>query len=59
MQQVLGCTVIYRIAIGPQQGREVFTLQSIPAWEEDDRFVQVIACIEHQTVIEKIPSLGL
>ena len=40
MQQVLGCSVSYRIAIGPQQGRKVFTLQTIPAWEEDDRFAQ-------------------
>ncbi|MCP4877721.1 MAG: hypothetical protein GY896_19880 [Gammaproteobacteria bacterium] len=41
MRQVLGCSVSYRIAIGPQQGRRVFTLQTIPSWEEDDRFVQV------------------
>ena len=41
MQQVLGCSVSYRVAIGPQQGRKVFTLQAIPAWEEDDRFAQV------------------
>jgi hypothetical protein len=41
MQQVLGCSVSYRIAIGPQQGRKVFTLQTIPAWEENDRFAQV------------------
>jgi hypothetical protein len=26
MQQVLGCSVSYRIAVGPQQGRKVFTL---------------------------------
>lgn len=42
MQQVLGCSVSYRIAIGPQQGRKVFTLQTIPSWEEDDRFAQVV-----------------
>ncbi len=41
MQQVLGCSVSYRIAIGPQQGRKVFTLQALPSWEEDDRFAQV------------------
>ena len=41
MQQVLGCSVSYRIAIGPQQGRKVFTLQTLPSWEEDDRFSQV------------------
>lgn len=41
MQQVLGCSVSYRIAIGPQQGRKVFTLQTIPVWQDDDRFAQV------------------
>ncbi len=41
MQQVLGCSVSYRIAVGPQRGRKVFTLQTIPAWEDDDRFTQV------------------
>jgi ribosomal protein S27E len=41
MQQVLGCSVSYRIAIGPQQGRKVFTLQTIPSCEDDDRFAQV------------------
>jgi hypothetical protein len=41
MQQVPGCSVSYRIAIGPQQGRKVFTLQTIPSWEDDDRFAQV------------------
>jgi hypothetical protein len=42
IQQVLGCSVSYRIAIGPQEGRRVFTLQTIPSWEEDDRFAQVV-----------------
>ncbi len=41
MQQVVGCKVSYRITVGPQQGRKVFTLQTIPAWDEDDRFAQV------------------
>ena len=41
MQQVLGCSVSYRIAVGPQQGRKVFTLQTSPAWEDGDRFDQV------------------
>lgn len=41
MRQVLGCSVSYRIAIGPQQGRKVFTLQTIPAREDDDRFAQI------------------
>jgi len=27
--------------IRPQQGRKVFTLQTIPAWEEENRFALV------------------
>lgn len=36
MQQVLGCWVSYRIAVGPQQGHKVFRLQIIPSWEKDE-----------------------
>jgi hypothetical protein len=41
MQQLIGCSVSYRIAVGPQQGRKVFTLQTLPAIEEDGRYAQV------------------
>jgi hypothetical protein len=41
MQQLIGCSASYRIAVGPQQGRKVFTLQTLPAVEEDDRYAQV------------------
>ena len=41
MQQLMGCSVSYRIALGPQQGRKVFTLQTLAAVEEDDRYAQV------------------
>jgi hypothetical protein len=34
MQQLYGHSITYRIAIGPQQGRKVFTLQSLPPIEE-------------------------
>jgi hypothetical protein len=37
-RQVVRCSVSYRIAIGPQQVHGVFTQQTIPSWEEDDRF---------------------
>jgi hypothetical protein len=30
-----------QISVGLQQGRKVFTLQTLPAVEEDDRYVQV------------------
>ncbi len=36
MNQLQGHSIIYRIAVGPQQGRKVFTLQTIPSWEDDD-----------------------
>jgi ribosomal protein S27E len=41
MQQLIGCSVSYRIAVGPQQGRKVFTLQTLPAVEGADRYEQV------------------
>jgi hypothetical protein len=34
MQQLYGHSITYRIAIGPQQCRKVFTLQSLPPTEE-------------------------
>jgi hypothetical protein len=40
MQQLIGCSVSYRIALGSQQGRKVFTLQTLPSVEED-RYAQV------------------
>lgn len=38
MNQLQGHSITYRIAVGPQQGRKVFTLQTIPAWEDEDDF---------------------
>ena len=34
LDQLLGSSITYRIAVGPQQGRKVFTLQTLPACEE-------------------------
>jgi len=34
MDQLLGHSITYRIAVGPQQGRQVFTLQTLPAWDD-------------------------
>ncbi|MEE8059514.1 MAG: transposase [Pseudomonadales bacterium] len=36
MNALQGHSITYRIAVGPYQGRKVFTLQTIPGWEEDD-----------------------
>ena len=34
LNQLLGYSITYRIAVGPQAGRKVFTLQTLPACEE-------------------------
>lgn len=34
MEQLLSSSVTYRIAVGPQQGRKVFTLQTLPGSDE-------------------------
>ena len=43
MEQLLGSMITYRIPIGPQQGRKVFMLQTLPACDEpfDDRVGKV------------------
>ena len=35
MNQLLGSSITYRIAVGPQQGRKVFTLQTLPDCRAD------------------------
>ena len=34
--QLLGSSITYRIAVGPQQGHKVFTLQTLPNLESDN-----------------------
>jgi hypothetical protein len=34
MEQLLGSSITYRIAVGPHQGRKVFTLQTLPGCDE-------------------------
>jgi len=38
LNQLLGHCITYRIAVGPQQGRKVFTLQTVPASDPEDQF---------------------
>ncbi len=35
---LLGSSITYRIAVGPQQGRKVFTLQTLPDCQPDNAF---------------------
>ena len=40
--QLLGSSVTYRIAVGPQQGRKVFTLQTLPDAGSDNLCTTVV-----------------
>ncbi len=42
MDQLLGSSITYRIAVGPQAGRKVFTLQTLPAGDPDDDFTDTL-----------------
>jgi hypothetical protein len=52
MTPLLGHSITYRIAVGPQAGRKVFTLQTLPASDEpfDDRVGQVAGFSLHAGV---------
>jgi ribosomal protein S27E len=39
MNQLLGHSITYRIAVGPQQGRKAFTLQTLPACDPYDSII--------------------
>ena len=38
MDQLLGHSITYRIAVGPQAGRKVFTLRTLPACDPEESF---------------------
>jgi hypothetical protein len=42
MAQLLGHSITYRIAVGPQAGRKVFTLQTLPACDPEDQFSDTV-----------------
>ena len=37
MDQLLGHSITYCVAVGPQRGRKVFTLETLPACDPEDR----------------------
>ena len=55
IKQLQGASITYRIAVGPQQGRKVFTLQTLPACEQpfDDGLDQVAGFSLHAGVAAK------
>ena len=42
MNQLRGHSITYRISVGPQQGRKVFTLQTLPAGEPEENFTDTV-----------------
>ena len=52
MEQLLGSSITYRITVGPQQGRKVFTLRTLSACEEpfDNGVGKVAGCPLHAGV---------
>jgi hypothetical protein len=42
MDQLLGHSITYRIAVGPQQGSKVLTLQTLPACDPDGLFAEPV-----------------
>jgi hypothetical protein len=42
MNQLLGHSITYRIAVGPRAGRKVFTLQTLPASDPDEDFTDTL-----------------
>ena len=59
MEQLLGSSITYRIAVGPQQGHKVFTLQTLPACDESfDGGVGKVAGFSLHAGVAARPSLG-
>lgn len=48
MSQLCGHSITDRIALGPQQGRKVFTLQTLPAADPEDQFGDTVAGLSLQ-----------
>ena len=42
MDQLLGHSITYRIAVGPRAGRKVFTLQTLPACDPEEAFTDTV-----------------
>ena len=42
MDQLLGHSITYRIAVGAGLGRKVFTLQTLPAGEPEENFTESV-----------------
>jgi hypothetical protein len=43
LDQIYGHSITYRIAMGPQQGRKVFTVQTLPPCDLDKQFTNSVS----------------
>ncbi len=57
MHQLHGSSVTYRIAVGPRQGRKVFTLQTMPASDPEEWVGKVDGFSLHAGVVAKAQEL--
>jgi len=51
LTQLQGASVTYRIATGPQQGRKVFTLQTLPGRENKDERIRTMLAVVWPTML--------
>ncbi len=47
---LVGHSITYRIAVGPHRGRKVFTLHSLPTFDEEDCASQLIFSFRWQAL---------
>lgn len=57
MDQLLGHSITYRIAVGPQAGRKVFTLQTLPSSDPDDQFGGTIGSVQVEESVTVVSAL--
>ena len=59
MNQLLGHSTTYRIAVGPRQGHKVFTLQTLPAGESDDPFADSLGKVAGFSILRSVSGTSL
>jgi hypothetical protein len=58
MHQLLGDSITYRISVGSQRGRKVFTLQTLPSCEPEDRLSGILGQVAGFSLHAGVASRG-
>ena len=58
MHQLLGDSITYRISVGPHRGRKVFTLQTLPSCEPEDRLSGILGQVAGFSLHAGVASRG-